>query len=101
MIEVQPCSGNILDDALGAQNDAIFFFVIQRGKNGVQLVGGELLRRFNAPALENFVGVVAVMMVVLVLLVLIVVMMMSAAAVAFIFMMMVVIMILVINIVIN
>ena len=84
MVKVQPAAGLVLDDALGTQNDAIGFLAVQCGENAAQLVGGELLRRFNAPALENLIGIMP-MMVMMVFMrmsmffMLIMVMMMAAA----------------------
>ena len=83
-------------DALRAQNRAEAFGVFEHVQLGFQLFHGELFGRFNAPADEYFVRVVAVMMVMMMLvlvfmfmfmfmfmfivIVIIVVMMMAAAA---------------------
>ena len=69
------------------QHNAIGLAVVQRGEGIADLFLGELLRRLDAPALENLVGVVAVVMmvmvaaVVLVLILVMVVMIVMMAAV--------------------
>jgi len=63
MVKVQPGAVRRRNDALGAQHDAIGLAVVQCGEGIADLFLGELLRRLDAPALEDLVGVVAVMMV--------------------------------------
>ena len=75
-----PGIGNI---ALGAQNDAICPGILQRLQDPRNLILGELLVRFLAPADEYLVGVMAVVMVMMVVfmlvLVIIVVVMVAGA----------------------
>ena len=63
MVKVQPGAVRRRNDALGAQHDAIGLAVVQCGEGIADFFLGELLRRLDAPALEDLVGVVAVMMV--------------------------------------
>jgi len=86
MVKVQPGAVRRRNDALGAQHDAIGLAVVQCGEGIADFFLGELLRRLDAPALEDLVGVVAVMMVmmaavVLVLILVMVVMVVMMAAV--------------------
>ena len=86
MVKVQPGAVRRRNDALGAQHDAIGLAVVQCGEGIADFFLGELLRRLDAPALEDLVGVVAVMMVmmaavVLVLILVMVVMIVMMAAV--------------------
>ena len=86
MVKVQPGAVRRRNDALGAQHDAIGLAVVQCGEGIADFFLGELLRRLDAPALEDLVGVVAVMMVmmaavVLVLILVMVVMIVMKAAV--------------------
>lgn len=66
MVKVEPGAVGSRDDALCAQHNAIGLAVVQRGEGIADLFLGELLRRLDAPALENLVGVVAVVMMVMV-----------------------------------
>ena len=66
MVKVQPGAVRRRNDALGAQHDAIGLAVVQCGEGIADFFLGELLRRLDAPALENLVGVVAVVMMVMV-----------------------------------
>lgn len=76
MVKVQPGAVRRRNDALGAQHDAIGLAVVQCGEGIADFFLGELLRRLDAPALEDLVGVVAVMMVMMAAVVLVVVLIM-------------------------
>ena len=77
MVKMQPCAVCRLHDALGTQDDAVGFLVIERRERRFDLFCRELLVRLDAPALEDLVGIMPVMMVMMVVLVLLVMVMVA------------------------
>ena len=99
MVKVQPGAVRRRNDALGAQHDAIGLAVVQCGEGIADFFLGELLRRLDAPALEDLVGVVAVMMVMMAAVVLVLILVMVVMVVMVVMMAAVVLMLIIVFIV--
>ena len=99
IVELEPFAGRVLQDALGAQDPAVFLFVGELAQDGADLILLVALRGFQADVAEYFVGVVlafAVVMVMVVMLMAVVMVMLMVVMFMFMFMLIIVIVVVIV-----